>query len=144
LTPDAAIKTSEGVSLVISGTIKNFDQFLAHAVPDTYIQLVPIPANGIIWTNFKFDDNGQLNASFESDLVKLSVPKEAAFSLEVPGVPPGRYFLAAQRTNLPWTSASEGPMFLTDKGALFMIDIPAGAKSPLSINAGDLLVRIHS
>jgi formylglycine-generating enzyme required for sulfatase activity len=143
LTPDGAKKPSEGVDLVISGTIKNFDQFLAYVVPDTYIQLVPIPTNGMIWTNFKFDDNGQLNASFVSDLGKLPVPKASAFSLEVPGVPPGRYFLAAQRTTMAWSKASEGPLFLTDKGAMFVVDVQAGAKEPLTINAGDLIVRIH-
>ena len=129
--------------MVIRGTIKNFDALAAHVLPETYLQLVPILANGGLRVVMQFGDGGLLYATFESDLAKLPVPKEPAFSLEVPGVPPGRYFLAAQRTNLPWSTASEGPVFLADKGALFFIDVPARADSPLSIAAGDLIVRIH-
>ena len=34
------------VSLSISGTIKNFDEFVARVTTNTYIQLVPIDTNG--------------------------------------------------------------------------------------------------
>lgn len=130
------------VTLVISGTIRNFDKFVALVVPETYIQLVPLPSDGTLWTTTSFVD-GKARPSFDSDLVKLPVPKKAAFSFTVINTPPGRYFLAAQRLKLDWFKASEGPMFLTEKESMFIIDVPGDAKSPHTINAGDLIVRIH-
>ena len=129
-------------TVTITGTIKNFDEFKAVVVPETYIQLVPLPSDGVVWTTTKFV-KGKPCPFFDSDLVKLSVPKKAAFSFRVINTPPGRYFLAAQRLNLEWIKASEGPVFLTEKEVVFIIDVPADAKSPHTINAGDLIVRIH-
>jgi len=138
----SAASTQPAVSLKISGTIKNFDAFVTHVLPETYIQLVPLAANGLVTTIIRFQD-GKGHPYFDSDLLKLSVPKKAAFRFDVPNIQPGRYFLAAQRSNLFFAQASEGPVFLTDKEVMFIIDVPADAKSPFTIKAGDLIVRLH-
>jgi hypothetical protein len=135
------------VSLVISGTIKNFKEFKTHVVSKTYIQLVPLPADGTIWISNTFKDGKLSYVFFESELKKLLVPKKAAFSFNLVNIPPGKFFLAAQRTNLKWATdwqakASDGPMFLTNEGAMFIIDVPVGTKSPYKIKAGDLIIRI--
>ena len=132
------------VSLVISGTIKNFDEFVSRVVPETYIQLVPMPSDGTITAVNKFADGKLLDTFFDSDLVTLSVPKTAFFKFIVPNTSPGKYFLAAQRLNVGWARPSEGPMFLTSETAIFIIDVPEGTKSPFTVNAGDLIVRIHN
>ena len=129
------------VRLTISGTIQNFDEFVALVVPETYIQLVPLPADGSY--AFTTDDKGRF--SYNSDLPKLSAPKKAAFSFIMPNTLPGRYFLAAQRLKAQGFTTGYGqkPMFITDKKKPFIIDLPADAKSPLTINAGDLIVWTH-
>lgn len=121
------------VSLVVNGTIKNFDKFKPLVNPESYIQLVPLPADGSVGVTT--DSQGRF--AYNSDLPKLTVPKKAAFSFVVPNIRPGRYFLAAQRLQV------QGTVFITDKQNPFIIDVPADAKSPFTINGGDLIVRIH-
>ena len=135
--------TPAGVTLVISGTIKNFDALAPHVTPETYLQLVPIPADGILWAINKFKDGKTVATLFDSRLEKLPFPKKAVFVLNMANIAPGKYLLAAQQTTIHWSTAAEGPLFLTDKNAMFVIDVPADAKSPHAVNAGDLVVRIH-
>lgn len=129
------------VTLVISGTIKNFDEFLADVVPDTtYIQLIPMPPDGGIAT--RWDDKGRVTLqSEESHLVKLPIPKKAAFNFSVHNVLPGKYFIVAQLLSTGWSH----PMFLIDKEVkqAFIIDVRADVKSPLVIKAGNLIVWTH-
>jgi hypothetical protein len=128
------------VRLVINGIIKNFDEFVACVVPDTYIQLVPVSTSGEI----RVSPHGDVRFFYKSDLLKLSVPKKAVFSFSVPNTPPGKYFLAAQGLNSNVSSGQDPqPMFLTDKKVLFIIDVPVDAKSPFTIKAGDLIAWTH-
>jgi len=130
------------VSLVLKGSIKNFDEFLALVVPETYIQLIPLPSDGSY--SFKTDDQGRF--SYASDLPRLEVPKTAAFSFSVPKALPGKYFLAAQRLKAQGLTAGQNPTFMTDKNnkkQTFIVEIPVGASSPLTIAAGDLIVWTH-
>ena len=135
-------QVSPKVTLIVSGHVKNFDALASHVVPGTYLQLVPLPANGVVWTSNRFAGGNKTSTFFDSDLPKLPVPKAATFTVEARDVPPGRYFLAVQGTNLDWTKASEGPAFLTEEGALYIIDVPKEAASPLRLAIGDLAVRI--
>ena len=130
------------VRVTISGNIKNFDEFAARVVPGTYIQLVPMPSDGTVWSTAKFVD-GKPRAFYDSDLVKLSVPKKAAFSFAVPDTPPGKYFLAAQQLKTEWIKPREGPMFLTNAGVVLIIDVPVATKSPFTVNAGGVVVQIN-
>jgi len=128
---------SKTVHLKINGTIQNFKEFAACVVPETYIQLVPMPADESY--SVATDDKGRV--TFQSDLAKLPVPKKAAFTFDVSSIPPGRYAIAAQRLNAKWSNGQPPqPMFITTKNKLFIMDIPADAKSPFTIKAGDLIV----
>jgi hypothetical protein len=130
-TPDITVR------LTICGTIKNYDEFVALVQPETYIQLVPLLADGKF--GFNIDRLGRW--AYDSDLPRLSVPKKAVFSFDVPNIHPGRYFLAAQR--LKAHEYGNRPIFLTETKTPFIIDVPADAKSLLSIDAGDLIVWTH-
>jgi hypothetical protein len=125
-------------NVTITGTIKNFDEFVAFVEPETYIQLVPLSADG----KYAITTDYQGRFAYKSDLPKLSVPKKATFSFNAPNTPPGKYFLAAQRLKGTGLGA-QGSIFRTDKNELFIIDVPADAKSPFTIKAGDLVVRTH-
>jgi hypothetical protein len=123
----------------ITGTITNFVEFKAAVVPGfTYIQLVNTSGNG----NINITADGLV--WFDSDLPKLPVPKNAAFSFNVHNVPPGKYIIAAQKLN-----GSDKPFFVTTSGnttwrtTLFTIDVTADAKSPITINAGKLIVILR-
>ena len=125
-------------TVTITGTIKNFDEFKAVVVPETYIQLVPISADGGIVN--EWDSKGIF--TYKSDLPKLSVPKNAAFSFTVQNIPLGKYILAAQR--LYSTSLGRTHCFVTAKEqAIFIIELTADSQSPHTINAVDLIVWTH-
>ena len=130
--------------VTIAGTITNFDEFAALVVPESYIQLVPLTADG----NLGISTDAQGRFAYNSDLPKLPVPKKAAFSFDVPNTPPGRYLLAAQRLRAQGMTAQGSfpghrPDFITAAKKPFIVEIPADAKSPHTINAGDLIVWIH-
>jgi hypothetical protein len=143
LSQDQTNTPSPNVTLVITGTIKNFDALSAHVVAGTGLQLVPLPPDGAIQVGYSFAGGKRVATSFYSELPSVPMPKQAAFTLEVPNVPPGRYFLAAQETNISWSAPNEGPVFLTDDEAMYVIDVPADVTSPFHVKAGDLVVRIH-
>jgi hypothetical protein len=123
-------------TVTITGIIKNFDEFKAAVVPGTtYIQLVPMSAGG----GFAGRTDSEGRAWAASDVPKLPVPKNAAFNFTVTNIPPGRYFIAAQK--LP---GSIMHFFMKANGqTVFTIDVTMDAKSPITINAGDMDVRIH-
>ena len=136
-------------NVTIIGTIKNFDEFKAAVVPETYIQLVPLPADGRLGGT----TDSQGRPAYNSGLPKLSVPKDAAFSFHLPNLPPGRYFIAAQRLK-PATLVLNGAFvisairvlhggFLVDEQHVFILVVDAGDQSPRTIAAGDLIVHIH-
>jgi hypothetical protein len=137
------------VAVTLTGTIKNFEAFQASVVPTvTYLQLVPLAAGGIMWLSHKFKEGKLDYVAFASELPELPVPKTAAFSFDIPALPPGKYFLVAQRTTLKWTTdwqakASEGPAFLTDKDVLYIVEVPMDARPPYKASAGDLVLRLH-
>lgn len=125
-------------TVTITGTIKNFDEFKAVVVPETYIQLVPITADGGIVN--EWDSKGIF--TYKSDLPKLSVPKNAAFSFTVQNIPLGKYILAAQR--LHSISLGRTHCFVTAKDqAIFIIELTADSQSPHIINAGEMIVWTH-
>jgi hypothetical protein len=132
----SAASTQPAVSLTINGTIRNYDEFVACVIPNTtYIQLVPLPANGVVSNQY----DGEGHVTIVSNLDRWAIPKKAAFSFDVPSIPPGRYLLAAQQCGC----VSGRPYFLTVKKQLFIVDIPADAKSSFTIKAGDLIVNTH-
>ncbi len=143
LSQDQTNMPSPNVTLAITGTIKNFDALSAHVVAGTGLQLVPLPPDGAIQVGYSFAGGKRVATSFYSELPSLPMPKEAAFTLEVPNVPPGRYFLAAEETNISWSAPNEGPVFLAENEEMYIIEVPADATSPFQVKAGDLTVRIH-
>jgi hypothetical protein len=125
-------------NVTITGTIKNFDEFKAAVVPETYIQLVPMSATGSFQTLYGNDGS----VSYYSNLPKMPVPKDAAFSFHLSNLPPGRYFIAAQRLK----SATYGRIpngFLINEQHVFILVVEAGDQSPRTIAAGDLRVWTH-
>ena len=135
----------DAVKVTIVGTIKNFDEFAAVVVPNsTYIQLVPLSAKGDFAVTYEVI-GGKLAAIYQSDLAKLPVPKTAAFKFTVADLPPGKYFIAAQGLNIDWSDSRSGPLstFMTNDNTTFTIDIPADAKAPVSIESGELSIRLH-
>lgn len=124
-------------NVTITGTIKNFDEFKAAVVPETYIQLVPLPADGR--PGLTTDSQGR--PAYNSGLPKLSVPTKGAFSFHLPNLPPGRYFIAAQRLKSATYELPGG--FLIDEQHVFILVVDAGDQSPRTIAAGDLIVHIH-
>lgn len=141
---DAGKTQVTAVHLTITGTITNFDEFAALVVPESYVQLVPLTADG----NLGISTDAQGRFAYNSDLPKLPVPKKAEFSFDVPNARPGKYFLAAQRLRAQGMTAQGSfpghrPDFITATKKQFTIEIPADAKSPLTINAGAMTVWIH-
>jgi hypothetical protein len=129
---------ANGVTLVVNGTIKNFDELAAVVVPGTtYFQIVPIAENGSFQVSF--DSMGRV--AYSSDLPKLSVPRNGTFHFSVPHVPLGKYFVAAQKLNSGGLGGTHG--FETNDGAMFIVNVTADTKSPYIINAGEIVVRTH-
>jgi hypothetical protein len=130
---------ANGKTVTITGTIKNFEEFKAAVVPGTtYIQLVPMSATGSFQTFYGND--GQV--SYYSSLPKLPIPTNAAFSFHVSNLPPGRYFICAQKLK----SATYGRIpngFLINEQRVFIVVVNADDKSPHTIDAGDLIVWTH-
>jgi hypothetical protein len=124
--------------VTITGTIKNFDEFKAAVAPESYIQLVPISADGGFQT--LYDENGAV--SYVSDLPRMPVPKDAAFSFHLSSLPLGRYFIAAQRLKTG-TYGDVPNAFLTNEQRVFILVVDAGDQSPRTIAAGDLIVWTH-
>ena len=127
------------VHLTITGTITNFDEFAALVVPETYVQLVPMSADGRV--GITTDDKGRF--AYDSNLPKLPVPKKPAFAFDLPTIAPGKYFIAAQRLKAQGMSVGHNPVFTTSAKKQFVVEVAADAKSPLAINAGDLMVWTH-
>lgn len=136
-------------TVTITGTIKNFDEFKTLVDSESYIQLVPLPADGKRSIQLKgVAVNGivQVRFAFNSNTPKLQVPKKAAFSFVLPNTLPGRYFLAAQFLIAQDGDHGHRPDFVTEKNGqlqTFLIDIPADSESPHTIAAGDLIVWTH-
>ena len=66
----------------------------------------------------------------------------AAFSFHVSNLPPGRYFIGAQKLK----SATYGRIpngFLINEQRVFIVVVNADDKSPHTIDAGDLIVWTH-
>jgi hypothetical protein len=123
-------------TVTITGTIKNFDEFKVAVRPETYVQLVPMSATGSFQTFY--GDDGQV--SYYSNLPKLPVPKNAAFSFHVPNLPPGRYFIAVQKLG----SYGRIPnSFLINEQTVFIVVVNADDQSPRTVAAGDLIVWTH-
>lgn len=125
-------------NVTITGTIKNFDEFRAAVVPETYVQLVPMSATGSFETLYGNDGT----VSYYSSLPKMPVPKDAAFSFHLPNLPPGRYFIGAQRLK----SATYGRIpnaFLVNEQQIFVFVVDAGDQSPRTIAAGGLIVWVR-
>lgn len=135
--------------VTITGTIKNFDEFKALVDSESYVQLVPLPANGkrsIQLKGVAVNNIVQIRFAFNSNTPKLPAPKKAAFSFVLPNTLPGRYFLAAQFLIAQDGDHGHRPDFVTEKNGqlqTFLIDIPADSKSPVTIAAGDLIVWTH-
>jgi hypothetical protein len=121
-------------TVTITGTIKNFDEFKAAVVPETYIQLVPQSADG----RFPVTYGAGGLIRYDSILPRFPVPKNAAFSFNVPNIPPGKYVIAAQ-----YLQGGQGLFKKANGQATFIIDISTDAKSPITISTGDVTVRIH-
>jgi hypothetical protein len=128
-------------SLIIKGTIKNYDEVVKLANSKSYIQLVPI-VNGIIWTAHQFTEGSISSVYYDSKLNKLPIPKQSTFSYKCDSIAAGLYFLAIQGLKINWMSSEEGPMLLTDQGNLYTITIPSDVKPIIEINTGSLTVRI--
>jgi hypothetical protein len=120
-------------AVTITGTIKNFDEFNAAVVPGTtYIQLVPFSADGRYAVTY--GAGGLIR--YDSDLPKFPVPKNAVFSFFVSNISPGKYVIAAQ-----YLQGGHGVLKTASAQTSFIVDISADAKSPMTINAGEM--RIH-
>ena len=123
-------------NLTIIGTIKNFDKFVSVVAPGiSYFQLVPISADG----SFKVTTDDKGRVTYTSDLPKLSVPKKATFSFNIPNVAPGKYFIAAQKLN---SGMGKTHCLITNKGEIFIINLSADSQTPHTINAGEMSVQI--
>jgi hypothetical protein len=130
--------TTNTKDFTITGRIKNFDEFKAAVVSETYIQLAPMTDTGAFQTLYGADGS----VSYYSNLPKMSVPKNAVFSFHLPNLPPGKYFIGAQRLK----SATYGRIpnaFLINEHQVFVFVVNAGDQSPRTIAAGDLIVWVH-
>jgi len=127
--------------VTVTGTIKNFDEFKAAVLPETYIQLVPMSATGS-FQMFVGDDG---SIGYYSNLPKIPVPKAAAFSFHLSGLPTGRYFIAVQRLKSGSYKINGGPpnAFLINEERVFILVVDVGDQSPRTIAAGDLIVWTH-
>jgi hypothetical protein len=139
-TAQPAAQAEPAPELTITGSITNLAEFAALVVPETYVQLVPMPEDGDVGVST--DDQGRL--AYNSDLPRLPVPDSAAFSFAVPTIAPGKYFIAAQRLKSQGMTAGQRPIFATaaDKKP-YLVEIPADAKLPLTVDAGELIVWTH-
>jgi glutaredoxin-related protein len=141
--------TANTKTVTITGTIKNFDEFKALVDSESYVQLVPLAADGkrsIQLKGVAVNNIVQVRFAFNSNTPKLPVPKKAAFSFSLPNTLPGRYFLAAQFLIAQDGDHGHRPDFVTEKNGqlqTYLIDIPADSKSPVTIAAGELIVWTH-
>jgi hypothetical protein len=137
--------SAAAVTLEISGSIKNFEDFAALIIPDTYIQLVSKE-------NLHFNTDSQhrvfLHNPGRPGFSRLPVPERPTFQFTVPNVAPGQYLLVAQLLKARDLHVIPGvvppavkPAFEKDE-KVFIIDIPAGASSPFEIVAGDLTLPV--
>jgi hypothetical protein len=129
-------------SLVIRGTIKNLSEVVALANSKSFIQLVPISEDGIIWTTFQFAEGSLSSIQYNSNLATQPLPKQANFTFKCDSLASGKYFLAVQGLKINWSKVEEGPMLLTDQGDSYIINVPSNAGPIIEINAGPLAVRI--
>ena len=125
--------------VVITGTIKNFDELAPLVGEGTFVQLVPV--SGDESYSFSTDDLGRF--AYVSDLPKVPAPAERAFTFVMPKVPPGKYQLAAQRLKAQGAGIGQRPWFGTDLKKVLVVEVPAKAKDPLEIRAGRVVVWTH-
>ena len=130
---------TSSVEVVITGTIKNFDEVAPLIVEGTFIQLVPLSED----ESYSFSTDAQGRFAYASDLPKVAAPAERAFTFVVPAVPPGKYQLAAQRLKAQEGGMGQRPWFGTDPKRVIVFEVPAKAKDPLEIRAGRLVVWTH-
>jgi len=130
--------SAAAVTVELSGSIKNFEEFAALVVPDSYIQLVSKE-------NLHFSTDSRqrvfLHNPGRPGLARLPIPERPTFQFTVPNIVPGQYLLVAQLLKTRGVPEIRGkvfgPVFEKDE-KVFIIDIPAGASSPFEIVAGDL------
>jgi hypothetical protein len=125
-----------GVRVVITGTIRNFAEIEKLIVPESFVQLVPLTADGSFSINT--DQKGQF--AYVSDLPKAAAPEKAAFSFVMPNVPPGKYQLAAQRLRVQGDMAGQRPWFAADLKKTLVVDVPATAEETLDVKVGKVVV----
>ena len=124
------------VQVAISGTIRNFDELSGLVVPESFLQLVPESEDG----SYAIQTDPEGRFSYVSALPKAAVPEKAAFRLEMDGVPPGKYQLAAQRLKPQSDWAGRRPWFGVDAKKVLTVVVPSRADDPVEIKVGKVVV----
>lgn len=120
---------------VIVGTIRNFDELSPLVVPESFVQLVPLSEDG----SYAIENDAAGRQRYVSSLPTAAMPEKAAFQLEMAGVPPGKYQLAAQRLKPQELPAGRRPWFAKDAKTVLVVEVPEKGE-PFEVKVGKVVV----
>lgn len=121
----------------IRGTITNMKAAAAYIKPESYLQLVRLPADNQLAGTY---EHGSI--IYRSNLAGTTIPKSGKFKITALGLAQGRYVIAGQAL-APYGLGRGGTQMLAKKGSkkILIINIKAGKKRKV-INLGALYLPI--
>jgi hypothetical protein len=113
--------------------ITNLEDAQQYLAEDSYLQLVLVPADGMLTFTA---EQGWL--AYVSELAKVPIPREGAFTFQVADLEPGTYIIAAQQfLSVPGSS----PLLVREAEPVTIV-IPEHANLPLSFDLGEVAIYI--
>jgi len=124
-------------TIIITGVITNIEKAKEYIDKDSYLQLVYIPPNGTILA--KTDWNGR--TIYESDLAKINIPSDGAFTFKTSDLASGKYVISAQAI-MPAGIGRKPLLGIKGTKKVAIIDVPDATKKPIRIEIGELFIAV--
>ncbi|MCU0598103.1 MAG: MopE-related protein [Desulfobacterales bacterium] len=122
----------------ISGVITNLEAAEKYITQDSYLQIVPFPADGDM--DFSVDAKGR--TVYTSDLAEIDFPSTDSFNFEIVTLPPGRYVIAAQMLEPYEPGSDANPVLSKTQSKLAQITIPDEYAAPLAVELGNVFIPV--
>lgn len=135
--PSPAQRVPSGIT--ITGVIKNLDEARQYIKEDTYLQLVRISDDGK--QEFRTDGKGRIE--YSSDLQKVAIADNGAFSFDVRNLEPGKYAVVVQLFAVAWVGRSfPTPIISRANKDAVIVAISENTKTPASFNFGEVYIPV--
>ena len=131
------ISSPSAARMEVKGVVSDWGELKTKIPPSAYFQVVKLE------DNLKGTTDSQGFSAFNSEFPKIKVRANGSFSVDLKGVPSGKYFIVLQRA-VPREMSGENmataiPILITKEGNPVVIEVPG--TFPLDVGQVDVAVR---